>query len=358
MVSFMKTNFSSLKFDNPSHIFIIAEAGSNWKCGSYEEDLKRAKELIKTAAKAGADAIKFQTYKPETTYVPNAGTSKYLSEQGIDKNINDVFEYLSMPYEMIPELSQFCKQENIMFMSTPFSVRDAKEIDPYVEIHKVASFEINHVRLLEFLAKTKKPILISTGASTYTEIDFAVNLVKENGNRSIGLMQCTSKYPASIEALNLDVIPQMKSRYNLPIGFSDHSMEPIIAPLLAVGLGSTIIEKHFTLDRNLPGPDHPFALIPSELVLMIQSIRKAEIAKGSGKKEILKEESELRRYATRSIQAIRKISKGEVLREGFNFEVLRPGNRTRGMDPRFLNEVNGKKAASDIESGEGITEYE
>src|ERR1700752_2092330 len=122
----------NLIFNNTSHTFIIAEAGSNWKAGSYKEDLERSKELIYTAAKAGADAIKFQTFRSETVYAHNAGTSRYLSQQGITSNINDIFEHLSMPYEMIPELAKICKPENILFMSTPFSVQDAKEIDPFV----------------------------------------------------------------------------------------------------------------------------------------------------------------------------------------------------------------------------------
>ena len=352
----MINTFTNL--EDPYHTFIIAEAGSNWKSSSYEEDLKRAKELIRTAVKAGADAIKFQIFRPETVYVPNAGMSNYLSEHGLHQDINYIFEYLSMPYEMIPELAQYCKQEHILFMATPFSVQDAKHVDPYVRIHKVASFEINHIRLLEFLAETKKPLLISTGASTYAEIDFAVNLVKEKGNNLLALMQCTSEYPTPIDALNLFVIPQMKSKYNLPIGLSDHSMDPVVGPILAVGLGATVIEKHFTLDRNLIGPDHRFSLVPNELELMIKSIRKADKAKGSGNKEILKEEHELRQYATRAIQAIRNISKGEILCEGYNFEVLRPGNRSRGMEPRFLTEINGKKATKYIECGDGITEYE
>ena len=347
-----------LNLDNPNHIFVIAEAGSNWKCGTYEEDLKRSRELIKIASRAGADAVKFQTYRSETVYVPNAGKSDYLSKHGINENINDIFEHLSMPYEMIPELSRYCEQKDIMFMSTPFSVQDAKEVDSYVQIHKVASFEINHVRLLEYLASTKKPILISTGASTYEEIDFAVDIFKKNGNNKIGLLQCTSKYPCLIEALNLSVIPEMKSRYNLPIGLSDHSMNPVLAPTLAVGLGATTIEKHFTLDRNLRGPDHAFSLIPKELELMIKSIRNAESAKGNEKKEILKEEMELRRFATRSLQAIKDIKKGEILREGINFDVLRPGNRARGIEARFLSKVIGKKTTKDINKSDGITDYE
>ena len=345
------------KLNDSSHTFVIAEAGSNWKCGSYEEDLERAKELIKIASISGADAIKFQTYKPETTYVQDAGTSTYLSQYGIKENINEIFKNLSMPQKMIPELAKYCKIQNIMFMSTPFSVQDAKEVDPYVTIHKISSFEINHVRLLEFISNTNKPILISTGASTFDEIDFAVNLIKKR-NKKIALLQCTSKYPSPIEALNISAIPQIKSKYGIPVGLSDHSEDPIIGPILSIGYGATIIEKHFTIDKNLPGPDHPFALEPDELKLMIKMIRQAELAKGTGEKEILKVELELRKFATRSIQAIKDISKGDILQEGINFDILRSGNQSRGIEPRFLDEISGKKATKNIKSGEGITQYE
>lgn len=347
-----------MKFNDQSHTFIIAEAGSNWKVGKYEDDLNRAKELIKIAAKSGADAVKFQTFKPETVFVPEAGKIDYLSKKGINQSINDIFENLSMPYEMIPELSNYCRQENIMFMSTSFSINDAKQVDPYVDFHKVASFEINHVRLLEFLAKTKKPIIISTGASTYDEIDFAVDLVKKNGNEKIALLQCTSKYPALIEELNLSVIPKMKSMYKVPVGFSDHSMDPIIGPVLAIGMGATIIEKHFTIDRNLPGPDHPSSLIPNELEIMVKSIRNSDKAKGNGDKIILDVEKELHQAGTRAIQAIQNISKGDILREGINFDLLRPGKRSRGLEPRFLSQVNGKISTKDIAMGDGIIDYE
>ena len=347
-----------LKIDDPNHTFIIAEAGSNWKSGSYEEDLEQAKKLIKIASNSGADAVKFQTYRADTVYAYNAGNSNYLAEQGINKEINEIFEYLSMPYEMISELSQICNDEKIIFMSTPFSVEDAKQIEPFVSLHKIASFEINHVRLIEFLSKTEKPILISTGASTFDEIDFAVNLIKNNKNNEIGLLQCTSKYPAPIESLNLSAIPKMKERYNIPIGFSDHSVEPLIGPLTAVGLGATIIEKHFTLNKNLPGPDHSFAITPQELELMVKSIRQADKTKGNGKKMILDEEQELLLFAKRRIQAIKDIRKGDILKEGFNFEVLRPGNRIRGLEPRFLDKINGAKSTKNVLNGDGITEFE
>jgi len=297
-------------FGNPNHVFVIAEVGSNWKCGSFDDDLHQAKKLIGIAVDSGADAVKFQTYKPETTYVSDAGNSNYLSEHEINQNINEIFENLSMPYEMIPKLAQYCKEKKILFMSTPFSVEDAKAIEPHVEIHKVASFEINHIRLLEFLSKTQKPIIISTGACTFTEIDFAVNLLKKTNNQRIGILQCTSKYPCPIKALNLSVISKIKTRYNVPVGLSDHSLDPILAPTLSLKLGGTIIEKHFTIDRNLPGPDHSFALIPNELKSMITAIRKKELtlnkeyqhttdeklALGTGKKEILPEEIELRKF--------------------------------------------------------------
>jgi len=350
----IKRKPQKISLDCPKHTFIIAETGSNWKCGTYAQDLKRAKDLIRVASKAGADAVKFQTYKPETVYVPRAGKSKYLSKNGINQDIYEIFEHLAMPYKMIPELAEYCKKCNIMFMSTPFSVTDARQVDPYVSVHKVASYEINHVRLLEFLASTKKPIIISTGASTYDEIDFAVGLMKKNKNQKIALMQCTAKYPASIESLNLMAIPQIKSRYNLPVGLSDHSVDPIIAPLVAIGIGATIIEKHFTLDRNLPGPDHSFALIPSELELMISSIRKAEQSRGNGKKEVLRDERELRYFATRALQATKDILKGERFQEGFNFDVLRPGSQSRGADARFLTMIQGQRSRRYIKVGHGI----
>ena len=141
--------------------------------------------------------------------------------------------------------------------------------------------------MLDFLAKTNKPIIISTGASTFDEIDFCVERIRNHGNKNIILLQCTSKYPCPISSLNLSVIPKMKLRYDLPVGFSDHSTDPITAPILSIGLGSTVIEKHFTLSRFLPGPDHAFALEPTELESMIHAIRESESALGSGTKEIL-----------------------------------------------------------------------
>lgn len=339
---------------DPNHVFIIAEAGSNWKAGTYRQDLKRAKQLIDIASKCGADAIKFQMFRADTVYVLNAGDSDYLKKSGIRKNINEIFQRSEMPYEMLPQLHDYCKKRRIEFMVTPFSVKDAQTINKFVRIHKVASYEINHIRLLEYLATTKKPIILSTGASNYEEIDFSINLLKKYRVKEYALLQCTARYPASLDSLNLSVIPQMRNRYKIPIGLSDHSTDPVIGPLVAMSLGATIIEKHFTLDRRLAGPDHRFALIPSELKKMVQSVRDAQKAFGDGKKQVLKVEKELRDFAVRRIQATRNIKRGEKFVEGINIGVLRPGRKTKGADARFLPKIIGSTSKRSINLGEGI----
>ena len=350
----MKIVPSRFSLNNANHIFVIAEAGSNWKVGSYNEDLKRAKKLIKIASQSGADAIKFQVFRANAVYVSDAGNSDYLEKSGIKKSINKIFQEAEMPYEMLQELSDYCKKQHIELMATAFSVEDAQAINKYVKIHKVASYEINHIRLLEYLAKTKKPIIVSTGASNYDEINFAINLLKKHKVKKYALLQCTAKYPSPLESLNLATIPQMKHKYNIPIGLSDHSMDPIIGPVAAVALGATIIEKHFTLDKNLPGPDHRFALTPSELKKMVQSIRDTQKIFGDNKKHILDVEIELRNFAVRRVQAVKDIKKGDMFVEAYNIDVLRPGKRTKGADARFLPKIIGKICNRSIKLGEGV----
>jgi len=347
----MKTK---INIDNPSHTFVIAEAGSNWKVGTLEEDLDRAEKLIEIASLSGADAIKFQTFRSKTVYAENAGQIKYLQEKLNGKSINDIFSDLSMPYEMLSSLSKLCDKHEINFMSSPFSVDDAKEVDKFVQIHKIASYENNHTELLKFIAETKKPVLISTGASTLEEISFAIETMKENNSGQLGLLQCTACYPAPMESLNLNSIPFLKQKYNLPVGLSDHSFDSIITPIVAIGIGATIIEKHFTIDRNLPGPDHSFALEPEELKIMIKNIRIGEKTIGVKEKKILDVEQELQKFAKRSIQAIKPILEGDKLNLGENIAILRPGNLSRGIEPRFLSDVLGKTATKKIKTGEGI----
>ena len=337
-------------------VFIIAEAGSNWRMGTPERDMKMAKTLIDIASEAGADAIKFQTYRAHSVYVPNAGNSDYLSNAGIKESINKIFEDLSMPYEMIPKLAKYSKKKNIEFMSTPFSVEDAKAIDPYTNYHKIASYEISHLRLIEYIASTGKPTFLSTGASNKEEIKWALETFFSNGGGKITLLQSTAKYPASISSLNLKAMIDLKNEFDVDVGLSDHSTDPIIGPVTATALGASVIEKHFTLDKKLPGPDHSFALNPNQLKEMIRSIRDAEKGLGSGEKVVLDEESELRDYAQRTIQCIKPISKGDIFVEGENVNVLRSGKQRKGLHPKFLEKIQGRKSTRNIPIGDGVME--
>lgn len=335
-------------------VFIIAEAGSNWRVGNPDRDLKMAKALIDVASESGADAVKFQTYKPDTVYVPNAGDSNYLSKMGIKESIIDIFKDLSMPYEMIPKLAAYCAEKGIEFMSTPFSVSDAKALNSYVKRFKIASYEISHIRLIEYIAKTGKPLILSTGAATYDDIDWAINHFYESGGKDVTLLQCTAKYPAPLSTLNINAIPNLMKKFSVKAGLSDHSRNPIIGPVSAVSVGASIIEKHFTLHNKLPGADNPFAITPEELKAMINAIRNTEEAIGSGEKEVQPEETELREYAQRAIQAIKDIKKGDILSEGINIDILRPGNQKKGLHPKHLTQIEGKKAVHDIPLGSGI----
>lgn len=338
-----------------NRVFIIAEAGSNWRMGTDARDIKMARTLIDIAHESGADAIKFQTYKTETVYVSNAGYSNYLAQSKIKEPITEIFKDLSMPYEMIPQLYDHCKKYGIDFMSTPFSVQDAQAINPYVKTHKIASYEITHSRLIEFIAKTKKPLILSTGAATKEEIQWAMDHFYKNGGKQLSLMQVTAKYPAPIFTLNLKVIPNLMKQFNVQVGLSDHSTDPVIGPVGAVALGATIIEKHFTLSKRLPGPDHAFALTPEELKTMVRAIRDCEASLGTGKKIVQKQEIELRRFAQRSIQAIKPIKKGQILKEDVNVAILRPGKQKQGVHPKFLDKMINKKAKRNITLGQGIT---
>jgi N-acetylneuraminate synthase len=336
------------------HVFVVAEAGSNWRMGTPDRDRQMARALVDVAVEAGADAVKFQTFRARDTYVVDAGASDYLAELGIHRSINDILMDLEMPYELLGDIAAHCEHVGIEFMSTPFSVADAEAVDPHVRRHTVASYEIGHVRLLQWLAATGKPLIISTGAATEDDIVFCVTTVREAGARDVTLLQCTSNYPAPPESLNLTVIPWLSQRFGVPAGFSDHSRDPIVGPVAAVALGATVIEKHFTIDNRLPGPDHPFALEPEELTAMVRAIRAAEQARGDGAKKVQSHERELKRFAVRTIQATLDLAPGDPLVEGKNIDVLRPGNRSSGMHPRYLDALRGRRAARHIAAGEGV----
>lgn len=342
------------KIGDGAPTFIIAEAGSNWRMGTSARDYAMGKALIDVAVEAGADAVKFQTYRPETVYVANAGESDYLAEAGIKQNIREIFADLAMPYELVDSLAAYCQQQGILFMSSPFSVQDFQAVDPHVLIHKIASYEISHIRLLESAAKSGKPLVLSTGASNQGDIRFAVDYFYEMGGKELILMQCTSKYPAPLDTIALKVIPTLKATYNVPVGLSDHSQDPVIAPVGAVALGASVIEKHYTLDKRLPGPDHAFALNPDELKRLVRAVRDMEQALGTAEKFVQHAEEELYSFARRVVQATQPIQQGDILREGVNIDILRPGKQNPGLHPRFILEIEGKKATRDIPLGDGI----
>ena len=327
-------------------VYIIGEAGSSWRAGDPDHDMAMAMALIDVAAEAGCDAVKFQVFRPETTYAPNAGSYR-------GKNVSALFADLAMPYEMIPLLAARAAERNIAFMATPFSVRDAEAVDPYVAVHKIASYELNHRRLLERIARTGKPVILSTGAAEFSEILSALDLLRGAGVRTICILQCTAQYPAACDALHLRVIPTF-ARLGVAAGLSDHSLDPLVGPLGAVALGARCVEKHFTLSRRLPGPDHAHALEPDELRRMVNGIRAMESALGSAGKRFLPEEYELRCFAVRRLQSTRDIARGERLVEGENFDALRPGQNRQGGSPMRVHEVAGRAAARDIHAGDGI----
>lgn len=336
--------------------YVIAEAGSNWRMGSIRRDEKMARTLIDVAVEAGCNAVKFQTYRPETTYVENAGESDYLSQAGIKESIRDIFSDLAMPYEMVEGLATYCEALGITFMSSVFSVDDLKAVDPFTPMHKLASYEISHLRLIEAMAATGKPAILSTGASSPEDINWAVSKFRSMSQATLSLMQCTARYPAPLSSLNLSVIPWMKARWGVPAGLSDHSRDPITGPLAAVALGANLIEKHYTLHNDLPGPDHKFAVTAAELKEMVAAIRRAEEAVGDGVKRVHQEEEELYHYARRGVQAIASIEAGAPFVEGENFAILRPGKQRRGMHPKNIERLQGARAQRLIPVGDGIGE--
>lgn len=341
-------------FWNQGRVRVIAEAGSNWRMGTPKRDRAMARALIDAAVEAGADFVKFQTYRPETVYVANAGQSDYLADAGVKEDIADIFADLAMPYDMIAELAEYCRAQGIGFMSTGFSVADFQAIDPHVEVHKIASYELSHLRLIDLAAKTGKPLVLSTGAATEDDIAWAVDRFHTQGGRDLCLLQCTAKYPAPLSSIDVATIDWLRRRFGVAAGLSDHSRDAVTAPLAAVIRGGRVVEKHFTLHNALPGPDHPFALTATELTQMVGKIREAEQVLGTGIKTIKPEETELAAFARRGLQAIRAIAVGDTLIEDVNVAILRPGKQSPGVHPRFIEEMEGKAATRAIAAGEGL----
>jgi len=320
-------------------VYIVAEAGSN-----HDGDLRQALKLIDVAADAGADAVKFQHFKAAKLYPRSAGESDYLK---ISKPIYDIIQEMETPDEWIPILAEYCKSRKVAFLSTPFDEDSADLLNPYVPAFKVASYEMTHVPLLRHIACKRKPLIISTGTASFDEVLRAVEVVRGEGNDDIILLQCTAKYPAPLEAMNAKAIVSMREATGLLTGLSDHSRDPIMAPIVAVALGACMIEKHFTLSNSLSGPDHAFAVEPHELKELVRRVRESERMLGHGRKEPLPEEQELRAFARRSVFATRDIRVGERLGPE-NVAVLRCGKLGFGLPPEAMGRVIGRTARKQI----------
>jgi len=324
---------------------IIAEAGSN-----HNRSLEQAKRLIDVAASASVDCVKFQVFRASRLYPRNAGLSDYLKSP---KSIYDIIAEMELPYEWIPELAAYCRTKGVLFMASVFDEASADELDPYVQAHKIASYEMTHTPLVRHVAKKGKPIIISTGTATLDEVVEVVETVRAAGNDQVVLMQCTAAYPAPVESLNLRAIQTLKAAFRVPAGLSDHSRDPFVGPLGAVAVGANALEKHYTLSNELPGPDHRFAVEPKELAQLVERVRRLEQALGSGQKIMHPVEAELRAFARRSIFAIHSIKRGETITPD-NVSVLRKGKNPEGLPPRLWEQVLGKRAARDIQPEEPL----
>lgn len=324
---------------------IIAEAGVN-----HNGDLQMAKQLVDQAKAAGADIVKFQTAKLGSLVSKYAGMADYQKKNtGHVESQKEMLQKLLLPYEDFICLSEYCKEVGIGFLSTPFDVESIHFLEELVPFWKVPSGEITNYPYLVEIGKTKKPVILSTGMCEIPEIDDAVAVLKENGTTDLTLLHCNTQYPTPYEDVNLRAMETLQKRYHVEIGYSDHT-QGIEVPIAAVARGAVVIEKHFTLDRNLPGPDHKASLEPEELRTMVRAIRNIELALGSPEKKVSPSEKENLSVARKSIVAAREIKKGELLGEN-NLTTKRPGN---GISPMKWNEVIGTYAVKDFKEDELI----
>lgn len=328
------------------HVFIIAEAGVN-----HNGNIETAKKLVDVAADAGADAVKFQTFTAEKLVCKNACKAAYqLETTDRQETQYEMLKKLELTKGMHEELINYCEKRNIAFLSTPFDEDSLDLLMEYdLEIIKISSGEITNYPLLKKIAQTGKRVILSTGMSTMEEVKKAVHVLSDNDSKDITLLHCTTQYPTSYEDVNLKAMQTMEREINLKVGYSDHT-KGIEVPIAAVALGAKVIEKHFTLDRNMEGPDHKASLEPNELKAMVSAIRNIELALGDGVKRVSRSERENLVIARKSIVASKKIKKGEML-SCENITTKRPGN---GINPMRWNEIIGTVAIRDFEEDELI----
>ena len=335
-------------FNNSNKIFIIAELSAN-----HNGSIDLAIDTIRAARRAGADAIKLQTYKPTTITIDSNKDDFVIQNDSIwdGQKYFDLYEKAHTPWEWHKELFRVAKEEGLICFSSPF---DPTAVDLLEEldnpIYKIASFEITDIPLIQYVASKGKPVILSTGIATIADIELAVDTCRNAGNDQITLLKCTSSYPAPIEEANLVMIKDLAERFNVASGLSDHTLG-ITAPVVAVTQGAKVIEKHFILDKSIGGPDASFSLDEEEFTQMVKAVRDAEVAVGNVD-YILTEKQLQGRNFCRSIYISKDVKKGDIVTIE-NLQSVRPGY---GMHPKELNKVLGKKFTQDCIAGTRASE--
>ena len=325
-----------------SPVYIVAEMSAN-----HNMDLNRAKNIIKAASEAGADAIKIQTYTPDTITI-DCDRECFKIKSGLWEGMTlyELYSKAYTPWEWHKELKDYAESLGLGFFSSPFDLTAVDFLEQLdMPAYKVASFEINDIPFIRKIAKTGKPIIISTGIAYLEDIDLAVRTCKEEGNENIILLKCVSAYPAPYEQMNLNVIPNLSSTFGCISGLSDHSLGTEAA-VAAVALGAKVIEKHFTLRRSDGGEDSAFSMEPEEFAEMVRQIRNVEKALGCVTYE-LNEKQKASRKDSRSLFVVKDVKKGEIF-TAENVRSIRPGI---GLHTKHYEEILGKTAKCDVEKG-------
>ncbi len=324
--------------------YVIAEAGAN-----HNRCLDTAKALIDAAADAGADAVKFQTYSGATLYSTKAPRFDYLADLS-DEAPHELLERISLPREWQPVLADHAANRGIHFLSSPFDRQAVDELDALdVPAFKIASFELVDLGLVQYTASKGRPVILSTGMASLGEIEEALVACRDADNEDVALLQCASLYPSPPEIMNLRAIGTLAAAFGVPVGLSDHTLGTHISAA-SIGFGAKLIEKHYTLDRSMEGPDHPFAIEPDELATLVAHVRDVEAASGDGLKRGPSELERAEMYgkARRSLVAACDIPAGTKLQRE-HLAVKRPGF---GIAPRMAEAVIGRPASCDIEADE------
>lgn len=334
-------------FTSQSRCLIIAEIGVN-----HNGDMVLARKMIDCAKKSGADAVKFQTFTAEKLVSKETPKVKYQKETtSPGESHYEMLKKLELPYDEHPKLKEYSEKVGLTFISTPYDLESAKFLlELNIDYFKTASADLVDLPLQRLIAKSKKPVLISVGMASLNEVRQTINIYNDARSTDIALLHCVSNYPCSDQSLNLNVIKTLQNNFKVPIGYSDHSIGNE-ASILSIAMGIRVIEKHFTLDKSLPGPDHSASSTPKEFADLVSSVRRAEAMLGSPIKLCQPEEQQMAQISRKSIYLSRSLKSGECIESG-HLELKRPGT---GLMAKHIDSLLGKKVIKDLESGHQIS---